>query len=924
MGYKTREKELITERSEANLETLNVENYESLQKEDYPEDISTRRSTMSFTTKALTTTSNMSKFHLEESDVDPTGTNLVTPIDTAHNLKENAIKKEETGNDHHIVESTTKQFMETKHINIADLSTQDETISDSKNRELIQRSDQLKSSTAYYNKIGHHIVESTTKQFMETKHKNIGDLSTQDETINDSKNRNLIQRSDQLESSTAYYDEIGPDSTPGSRAEPNNESSILDINNEEHEYDYSNIDIDRSGAEFIQRGENLDIEPSALPKQFTDPNMIETHHELHQTPGTDSEKTNNFEEPDVPSQQITSDETTPESLGTEAIHLPTKIEAHKHQAVSFGEKIENEIVQHDDAKTSSKEREHFIEDERLAKLKANTSPQSDIVSTTTDQSVEKECEGHQCLQLRGNVAEQSVITKYSDTNPLESNTVQNYGPKSESIAEPTSLGISDLTDGSEVASLKTQDEYKIYEEVDVENRNTGENEDENRKTEEHNYGNITTEEHNDGDIITMGNSSESIKTEELNDLKIKIGENYHLNKMKGENHVQRDSDENVDYEYIQTEPNDFDYRKNQSTPNLLSSKVLNIETPDLIISDERKTVQAESINSHNVKNPTMNYLNKLSSQLKKSNIVDNIEHDHKIGLVKSSSTEKSNQSDNKNNTTKQESNDQGNFKVSRFASENQMLTSSSTEPESPLNEDSSLDQSRNESLEIIESSSTFRANMLRGTDVDSVDPEENKTHYEVVNEKFDPPMLIDKKHRREKLLLEKGHFKPTKSNTTPTSTSTASSKSLSTTETVASTTTSTPASTTASTTTSTTESTTALPTKSATRSRITATMTPSTTSTIISTSTRKAIQRTTKKVLQSSIKSQDIIEQNNKQNLKDYNTDSSTKKSNNVVSKKMYTYSMEEATTMKILEEDSYSERLDEDEIDDIVVEPVP
>merc|ERR1712106_1272957 len=194
--YKTKEKELITERSEASLETLTVENDESLQKEDYPEDISTRRSTMSFTTKALTTTSNISKFHLEESDVDPTGTNSVTPIDTAHNLKENAIKKEETGN-------------------------------------------------------GHHIVESTTKQYVETKHKNIGDLSTQDETISDSKNRELIQLSDQLESSTAYYNEIGHDSTPGSRAEPNNES-ILDINNEEHEYDYSNMDIDRNGAEVIQ------------------------------------------------------------------------------------------------------------------------------------------------------------------------------------------------------------------------------------------------------------------------------------------------------------------------------------------------------------------------------------------------------------------------------------------------------------------------------------------------------------------------------------------------------------------------------------------------------------------------------------------------------------------------------------------------
>ena len=113
----------------------------------------------------------------------------------------------------------------------------------------------------------------------------------------------------------------------------------------------------------------MDIEPSALPNQFTDPNMIETHDELHQTPGTESEKTNNFEELDVPSQQTTSDETTPESLGTEAIHLSTKIEAHKHQAVAFGEKIENKIVQHDVAKTSSKEREHFIEDERLAKLK---------------------------------------------------------------------------------------------------------------------------------------------------------------------------------------------------------------------------------------------------------------------------------------------------------------------------------------------------------------------------------------------------------------------------------------------------------------------------------------------------------------------------------------------------------------------------
>jgi len=312
--YKTKEKELITERSEASLETLNVENDESLQKEDYPEDISTRRSTMSFTNEALTTTSNISKFHLEESDVDPTGTNLVTPINTAHNLKENTIKKEETGN-------------------------------------------------------GHHIVESTTKQFVETKHITIGDLSTQDETISDSKNRELIQRSDQLESSTAYYIEIGPDSTPGSRAEPNNESSILDINNEEHEYDYSNIDIDRNGAEFIQRGKNLDIEPSALPKQFTDPNMIETHYKMHQTPGTESEKTNNFEEHDVPSQQTTSDGTTPESLETEAINLLTKIDAHKHQAVAFGEKFENEIVQHDVAETSSKEREHLIENEYLAKPK---------------------------------------------------------------------------------------------------------------------------------------------------------------------------------------------------------------------------------------------------------------------------------------------------------------------------------------------------------------------------------------------------------------------------------------------------------------------------------------------------------------------------------------------------------------------------
>ena len=280
--------------------------------------------------------------------------------------------------------------------------------------------------------------------------------------------------------------------------------------------------------------------------------------------------------------------------------------------------------------------------------------------------MEKECEGHQCLQLGGNVAEQSVITKYSDTNPLESNTVQNYGPKSESIAEPTSLSISDLTDGSVVASLKTLDEYKIYEDVDIENRIAGKHEDENRKTEENN-GNSKTEEHNDGDRKPKENYSESTTTEELNDLKIKIGENYPLNKMKDELHVQRDSDENVDYdysttEYIQTEPTDFDHRKN------------------LIISDERKTVQAESINSHNVKNPTMHDVNKMSSQLKKSNIVDNIENHHKIGLVKISSTEKSNQSDNENNTTTQESNDQGNFKVSRFASENQMLTSSSTEP----------------------------------------------------------------------------------------------------------------------------------------------------------------------------------------------------------------------------------------------------
>merc|ERR1712128_42845 len=135
---------------------------------------------------------------------------------------------------------------------------------------------------------------------------------------------------------------------------------------------------------------------------------------------------------------------------------------------------------------------------------------------------------------------------------------------------------------------------------------------------------------------------------------------------------------------------------------------------------------------------------------------------------------------------------------------------------------------------------------------------------------------------------------------------------------------STTASTTASTTTSTTASTTALPTKSASRSRITATMTPSTTSTIISTSTRKAIKRTTKKVLQSPIESQDIIEQNNKQNLKDYNTDSSTTKGNDVVPKKMYTYSMGEATTMKILAVDSNSETIDEDETDDIIVEPVP
>merc|ERR1712106_1124728 len=66
------------------------------------------------------------------------------------------------------------------------------------------------------------------------------------------------------------------------------------------------------------------------------------------------------------------------------------------------------------------------------------------------------------------------------------------------------------------------------------------------------------------------------------------------------------------------------------------------------------------------------------------------------------------------------------------------------------------------------------------------------------------------------------------------------------------------------------------------------------------------------------------IEQNNKQNLKDYNTDSSTAKGNNVVAKKIYTYSMDEATTVKILEEDFYSETLNEDEIDDIIVEPVP
>merc|ERR1712192_330454 len=91
----------------------------------------------------------------------------------------------------------------------------------------------------------------------------------------------------------------------------------------------------------------------------------------------------------------------------------------------------------------------------------------------------------------------------------------------------------------------------------------------------------------------------------------------------------------------------------------------------------------------------------------------------------------------------------------------------------------------------------------------------------------------------------------------------------------------------------------------------------SSTTTIISTSTRKAIKITTKQTTEPSFSTE-------RYEKKPEKIGDSKPNDNNVDEDKMYTYSIDEATTYNIIEVDTYSETpYEEEKIDDIVVEPV-
>merc|ERR1712142_161507 len=177
-------------------------------------------------------------------------------------------------------------------------------------------------------------------------------------------------------------------------------------------------------------------------------------------------------------------------------------------------------------------------------------------------------------------------------------------------------------------------------------------------------------------------------------------------------------------------------------------KLKSFNPSNIIISGDRKNTKTENINPRTVKNPTKNIINNFSSQIMKTNITVD-------------------QNENYDPSTNQENN----LKVSSFASENQILASSMNAGLGlQLNDDTSLDQARNESLLKINGSIPTQDQNRKEDVMIATDSIEEAMNNKNQDGNKNSKTLADRKHRREKLLIQKGYLKSTKVPTTQIST----------------------------------------------------------------------------------------------------------------------------------------------------------
>jgi len=521
------------------------------------------------------------------------------------------------------------------------------------------------------------------------------DFSPQNATNSPRKNAISIIQLDESISTSTIYVEIDSDKIDRHIAKQKDEVTTFNIDIE-HQSDI--IDADRNDAEFDQESQ-IPIDPYLVEHQHADPRESEvTLEKEHQTPGTNVEKI--LENQKNPWQQTLSDQTSPGSLVTKIINPKTPTGTHKHQEIVFNENSANDKSQNILPEKGNEELKNSKSKENLVKSKANNYSEKDIKSKFSDKTVVNEynnslCEDTYCQNGKGDISAPSTNESYSDIIKLNANTNQNYGQENRSTADSTPSNMLNLTNNASVESQET-----------------------NRDLEGAIYGE---------EDYALKNGEENMKTDYSG------GENEEVYEIESIN--QRNNDYNQESDAAKFMQNDKDHKHQTGQDSIKSDDKLSTVNPLIAIkSDERKVLKTESINPHNVKNRTKHIVNNVSTQLEKANFTVN-----KIG---------------ENET------DHENLKVSSFARENQTMTSSMNADLVGLqsNDDTSLDHTRNESLEIIESSSPLEPN-LKVADSKDNNREEKAIIDETQNENSN--LLVDKKPRREKLLIQKGFYKST-------------------------------------------------------------------------------------------------------------------------------------------------------------------